>query len=93
MAEINRINTDRKKLDKKILEIKTKIFYLRRQRKLLLYCLRKLDDREARNIEDIQKAEKEAESYKNIIFGLSVSDNLSFTISEADHTLAAISEK
>ena len=93
LAEINRINADREKLDKKILETEAKIFRLRRQRKLLLCRLRKLGDREARNIEDVQKTEKEAEFYKNAILGLSVPDNLFFTVSEADCVLAAVSEK
>ena len=93
LAEINRINADRKKLDKKILEIKTKIFRLRRQRKLLLRHLRELGDRETRNIEDIQKTEKKTKFRGNAIPGFSVPDNLSFTVSEADYTLAAISKK
>ena len=93
LAEINRININRKKLDKKILETETKVFYLRRQRKLLFRRLRELGDREARNIEDIQKTEKEAESCGNMIPGPSVSDNLSFIVSETDCVLAAISKK
>ena len=93
LAEMDRINTDREKLDEKILEAETKAFRFRRQRKLLLRCLRELGDREARNIEDIQKAEKETESRGNAIPGLSVPDNLSFTVSETDRALAAVSEK
>ena len=93
MAEINRINIDREKLDKKILEIETKIFCFRRQRKLLLRRLRKLGDREARNIEDIQKTEKKTESHRNTIPDLSIPNNLSFTVSKADRALAAVSEK
>ena len=93
LAEIDRINTDREKLNKKILETEAKIFRLRRQRKLLLRHLKKLGDRETRNIEDIQKAEKKIESRGNAIPDFSVSDNLSFTVSEADRVLAAVSEK
>ena len=47
LAEIDRINIDCKKLDKKILEAKAKIFYFCYQRKLFFRCLRKLGDREA----------------------------------------------
>ena len=93
LAEIDRINTDRAKLDKKILETETKTFRLRRQRKLLLRRLRKLGDREARNIEDIQKTEKEAESRRNDDPGPSIPDNLFFTASETDRALAAVSKK
>ena len=93
LAEINRINTDYKKLDKKILETEIKIFRLRRQRKLFFCCLRELGDREIRNIENIQKTEKKTEFFGNVISGLSVSDNLFFTVSEADRALTAISEK
>ena len=93
MAEINRININCEKLDKKILEAEIKTFYFRYQCKLLLRCLRELGDRKARNIENIQKIEKKAESHKNINLGFFVSDNLFFTISEADRALAAVSEK
>ena len=93
LTEINRINTNRKKLDKKILETETKIFRFRYQRKLLLRCLRELGDREARNIENIQKTEKKTEFFENIIFGSSVPDNLFFIVSEADYILAAVSKK
>ena len=93
LAEINRINIDRAKLDKKILETETKTFRLRRQRKLFLRRLRELGDREARNIEDVQNIEKKAESRRNINPDSSVPDNLSFTASETDRALAAISDK
>ena len=93
LAEINRINTDREKLDEKILETEIKIFCFRRQRKLLLRRLRELGDREARNIEDVQKTEKETESRGNIISGPSIPNNLSFIVSETDRVLAAVSEK
>ena len=90
---MDRINTDRAKLDKKILETETKIFRFRRQHKLLLRHLRELGDREARNIEDIQKIEKKTEFRQNDNSGPFVPDNLSFTVSEADRALAAVSEK
>ena len=93
MAEIDCININREKLDKKILETEAKIFCFRCQRKLFLRCLRELGDREARNIEDVQKAEKKIESCGNIILGFSISDNLFFTVSETDRALAAVSEK
>ena len=80
-------------MDKKILEIETKIFYFRYQRKLFFHCLRKLDNHKARNIEDIQKIKKEAESYQDINPDPFVSDNLFFTISETDRVLAAVSKK
>ena len=80
-------------MDKKILETKIKIFRLRRQRKLFLRYLRKLGDREARNIENIQKTEKKAESCQSTDPDLFVFDNLFFTVSETDRILAAISEK
>ena len=93
LAEIDRINADREKLDKKILEVEIKAFRFCRQRKLLFRCLRELGDRKTRNIEDIQKAEKETESCENIIPGPSVPDNLSFIVSEVNRALAAVSEK
>ena len=93
LAEMDCINADCEKLDKKILETEIKVFCFRRQRKLFFRCLRELGDREARNIEDIQKTEKEAESRGNIISGFLVSDNLFFIISEADCVLAAVSKK
>ena len=58
LAKINRININCIKLDKKILKIKIKIFRFRRQYKLFFCYLRKLGDRKARNIENIQKIEK-----------------------------------
>ena len=93
LIKINRINTDCAKLDKKILKTEAKIFRLRCQHKLLLRCLRELGDREARNIEDIQKTEKEAESRRSVDPDLSISDNLSFTASETDRALATVSKK
>ena len=93
MAEINYINIDCKKLDKKILEIEIKIFRFRCQRKLFLRRLRELNNREARNIKNIQKVEKEAKSCGNIISGFFIPDSLSFTVSEINCVLAAISEK
>ena len=93
LAEIDYINTDHKKLDEKILETEAKIFRFRRQRKLLLRCLRELGDREARNIEDIQKTEKKTESRRNAIPDPFVPDNLFFIISKADYALAIISKK
>ena len=93
MAEINYININYKKLDKKILETETKIFRFCRQRKLLFRYLRKLGDREIRNIEDIQKAEKKTESRGNAISGFFIPDNLFFIISKIDRALAIISEK
>ena len=93
LAEIDRININYKKLDKKILETEIKIFRFRRQYKLLLRRLRELGDREARNIEDIQKTEKKTESRGNMIPGFFVSDNLFFIISETDCALAAVSEE
>ena len=93
LAEIDRINTDCEKLNKKILEIKTKIFRFCRQCKLFFRRLRELDDRETRNIEDIQKTKKKIESCGNIISGLFIFNNLFFTVSETDRVLATISEK
>ena len=93
LAKIDRINTDRAKLDKKILETEAKIFHFRRQRKLLLRYLRKLGDREARNIENIQKTEKKIEFRRNIDPGFFIPDNLFFTIFETDRVLAVISEE
>ena len=58
LAKINQININHKKLNKKILKIKIKIFRFRRQRKLFLYYLRKLNNCETRNIENIQKIKK-----------------------------------
>ena len=75
------------------METEAKIFRFRCQYKLLLRCLRKLGDCEARNIEDIQKTEKKAESYQNINPDFFVPNNLFFTVSEADRVLAAVSEK
>ena len=91
LAEIDRINADCKKLNKKILEAEAKIFYFYHQRKLLLYCLRELGNCEIRNIKNIQKIKKKTKSHINP--GLSVPDNLSFTVSEADCALAAVSKK
>ena len=93
MAEIDYINIDYKKLDKKILETEIKIFRFYRQCKLLFYCLRELNNHEVWNIENIQKIEKKAEFCKNIIPGLSVPNNLFLIVSEADRALAAVSEK
>ena len=93
LTEIDRINADHAKLDKKILETKTKAFYFHRQYKLLLRRLKKLDDREARNIEDIQNIEKKIKSYRNIDPDPSVPNNLFFIISKADRVLATISDK
>ena len=93
LTEINRINADHAKLDKKILKTETKIFRFYCQYKLLLYYLRELDDRETRNIENIQKTEKKIEFCRNIDPDLSVSDNLFFTVSKTNRVLAAISDK
>ena len=94
MAEINRINIDHIKLDKKILKTKTKAFYFRHQYKLLFYRLRDLGDCETRNIENIQKKKKKkTESRRNTNPGFFVPNNLFFIISEADRALATISEK
>ena len=93
LAKMDRININYKKLDKKILETETKIFCFYYQYKLFFRCLRKLGDREARNIEDIQKIKKKTEFCGNAILGFFVFDNLFFIISEADCALAAVSEK
>ena len=93
LIEMDRINIDCAKLDEKILKIEVKVFCFRCQCKLFLRRLRELGDREARNIEDIQRAEKKAESRRNIDPGFSVSDNLFFIASEADRALAAVSDE
>ena len=69
LAEIDRININCKKLDKKILETETKIFCFCRQRKLLLRRLRELGNRKTRNIENVQKAEKKTKFHENAIPG------------------------
>ena len=55
--------------------------------------MRKVGDRETRNIENIQRTEKKTEFRRNADSGFFVSDNLLFIISEADRALAAVSEK
>ena len=93
LIEIDRININCEKLDKKFLEAEVKTFRFYCQQNLFFCYLRKLGDREAQNIENIQKIEKKVEFRRSIDPGFSISDNFFFIIFETDRALAAISEK